>query len=350
MPHACLPYRFADLAAELPVIDVRSPAEYAKGHISRAISIPLFNNEERAIVGTLYVQSGREHAIRQGLEIAGGKFKGFIEAVETAVPGKELALHCWRGGMRSESLAWFFERLGYKVHLLEGGYKAYRRFIREEFLKPLNLILLGGYTGSGKTDILQALSASGEQCIDLEALARHKGSVFGNLGQEVQPSTEQFENDLFCQWHSLQVHQPVWLEHESNRIGKVFLPETFFSAMLNGTLLKIILPLKIRIQRLVKEYAGFDKKLLEGALLSIRTEMGTHSCKLALSALEKDDFEQVASLALDYYDKTYTHALAKRPVRTVEEVFFDSDDAIQNAQKLHELVKERFPEYYMING
>jgi len=331
MPVYTDPGNFLALSASFPVLDVRSPGEFEQGHIPGAFNLPLFNNEERAAIGTLYVQSGKDLAVKQGMELVGRKFGRFIEEVGLLVPGKEMLLHCWRGGMRSESLAWFFEKLGYKVILLEGGYKSYRRYIRPQFSKPVNILLVGGMTGSGKTELLNNLKELGQQTIDLEAMAHHKGSSFGHLGQEPQPTTEQFENDLFHAWNSIKVENALWLEHESKQIGKIFLPDPFYTSMLNGILLKINLPVGIRIQRLVKEYACFDKSILEEVLLHLKQNMGTLHCKLAMEALSRDDYEAVAALTLEYYDKTYENALHNRPVREIHPIYLESTDMNENA-------------------
>lgn len=328
------PANFLSLSASLPIIDVRSPGEYEKGHIYDAFNLPLFDNEERAIIGTLYVQSGKDLAVKQGMEIVGKKFGKFMDEVSKLVPGKEMLLHCWRGGMRSESLAWFFEKLGYKVVLLEGGYKSYRQFIRSQFSKPMNIILVGGMTGSGKTELLNRIATLGQQTIDLEAMAHHKGSSFGHLGQADQPSTEQFENNLFHAWDSMDNSRMLWLEHESKQIGKIFLPDPFYSSMLNGILIKVNLPVGIRIQRLVAEYACFDKSLLGDVLLHLKQNMGTLQCKLALEALNRDDFETVAQLTLEYYDKTYENAMLSRPVKEMHSIDLESNDMEVNAARI----------------
>jgi len=329
------------------MIDVRSPGEYVQGHIPGAYNLPLFSNEERAVIGTLYVQRGKEPAMKEGMEIVGRKFGSFIETVSGIAPGKKLLIHCWRGGMRSESLAWFFGKLGYEVSLLEGGYKAYRRYIRDGFSRPAHILLLGGMTGSGKTELLGKIAAQGQQAIDLESLANHKGSAFGHLGQDEQPTTEQFENDLYALWSKLDFSKPVWLEHESNRIGKVFFPDTFYATMQKGILLKVDLPVEIRIQRLLNEYAHFDNSLLAASLLHIRMEMGTLQCKQALDALERGDYEEVARISLVYYDKTYTHALVKRPLSKVIAIRLSSADMDENAMKILEFAKANnlFSEY-----
>ena len=181
-----------------PILDVRSPDEYNRGHIPGALSLPLFNNEERSAVGTLYLQKGSKEAMLKGLELVGPKMKEFVSQASGLTPEGELALYCWRGGMRSNSMAWLFNTSGIKSHTLEGGYKSWRRHIHDFFGQPVaKLVVIGGMTGTGKTEILEEIERKGGQVVHLERLARHKGSVFGHLGMPAQPSTEQFENELY---------------------------------------------------------------------------------------------------------------------------------------------------------
>ncbi|HEU4717669.1 MAG TPA: tRNA 2-selenouridine(34) synthase MnmH, partial [Bacteroidia bacterium] len=199
----------------IPVADVRSPAEFAGGHIPGAFNIPLFTNEERAAVGTIYKQQGNEAAVLKGLEFVGPKMTAFILKARENAPGKKIAVHCWRGGMRSASMAWLFETAGMEVLLLSGGYKAYRNFVLSNTGRKFDLRVVGGETGSGKTDILHELARKGEQVLDLEGLARHKGSSYGAIGQDPQPTVEQFENDFVHALTKLDPSRPVWIEDES---------------------------------------------------------------------------------------------------------------------------------------
>jgi tRNA 2-selenouridine synthase len=183
--------------------DVRTPAEFAHGHIPGAFNLPIFSNEERVLVGTTYKQVGREAAILLGFDLTGAKWSGFIKQALEKAPSKKIALHCWRGGMRSGAMAWALDLYGFEVYLVQGGYKSYRNWVLNQFEKQFTLQVLGGMTGSGKTKILQELKAAGQQVIDLEDIAQHQGSSYGTMNKIVQPTQEQFENNLGSQLHTL---------------------------------------------------------------------------------------------------------------------------------------------------
>ncbi|MCX6181805.1 MAG: tRNA 2-selenouridine(34) synthase MnmH [Bacteroidetes bacterium] len=215
-------------AETLPVIDVRSEGEFLQGHIPGAISVPLFTNAERAAVGTIYKQESKELAVQKGLEIVGPKLTSFVQQVKSHISGKEVLVHCWRGGMRSGSFAWLLETSGLTAGTLIKGYKAYRNYVLSSFTNPLKLILLGGKTGSGKTKILHYLKEQGEQVIDLEELCSHKGSAFGAIGQKPQCSSEQFENNLSEILLRLDSNKRIWIEDESRNLGNIYIPESFW--------------------------------------------------------------------------------------------------------------------------
>jgi len=188
---------FLKPGSSVPVVDVRSPGEYNLGHIPGAVNIPLFNDMQRAVVGTIYTHQGQAEAAVAGVGLIAGEMPEKMKAAMSLAVNGEILLYCWRGGMRSESMAWLLSVTGIKPTLLSGGYKAYRNYILADLDKKRNLSVLGGLTGSGKTNILKELSGSGHQVTDLEAIACHKGSAFGALGQPGQPSTEYFANLLF---------------------------------------------------------------------------------------------------------------------------------------------------------
>ncbi|MHC1775530.1 MAG: tRNA 2-selenouridine(34) synthase MnmH [Lentimicrobium sp.] len=325
-----------ELKGKLPLIDVRSPLEFSRGHIPGAVNIPLFSDQERAEVGTRYQQAGKDAALFVGLDFVGVKMSGFVKRLNAISRGKakEVSLYCWRGGMRSASMAWLFSTAGYKVHLLEGGYKAYRTYIRAEAGNGSPVIVLGGMTGSGKTEVLYELKKHGEQIIDLELLAHNKGSVFGYLGQQPQPTNEQFENDLYEEWSKLDKSRPVWLEDESRSIGAVGIPGPFFEQMKLHPMVLLNVPLEARVDRLVKEYAGFDKSLLADALMKIAQPLGGQGFAEAVSAILDGRFAPAITQVLVYYDKMYRKALHKFDNRTIFEIETDSGDARANAEKI----------------
>ncbi len=340
MPTPITAQQLITLQHELPIIDVRSPGEFELGHIPGAHNMPLFNNLERTQVGTRYKNSGRDFAIELGLEYVGPKMAGFVKFAKKLAINKKLILHCWRGGMRSASLAWLLETAGYEVFLLQGGYKEYRRFNRESFSKATQLLVLGGYTGSGKTEILIELQKMGEQVIDLEGIAHHKGSAFGSIGQEQQPTNEQFENNLAHEWQKLDMNRRIWIEDESVTMGSNGVPDTLFAVMRTAKVLRIDIPREVRAKRLVKEYACFEPSLLETSILRIQSKLGGIVTKQALDALHLGDFEQVALITLIYYDKAYLNGLSKRDPKTIESLFIDEDNPAKAAILLKDYLLE----------
>ncbi|MDX1666969.1 MAG: tRNA 2-selenouridine(34) synthase MnmH [Saprospiraceae bacterium] len=298
---------------ERPLIDLRTPSEFRRGHIPGAVNIPLFNDEERARVGKTYKQVHPREALLEGLEYVGPKMRDIVEKAEFLADGSRVAVHCWRGGKRSASVGWLLDFAGMEVAVMEGGYKAFRHYVLDYFEKAAHqFIVLGGRTGSGKTEILSQLRDRGEQVIDLEGLARHKGSAFGGLGQGDQPSGEQFENELQAILAKFDPDRPVWIENESQGIGRVYIPETLWDKFLHAPIIQLEVPLKKRVDRLTSEYAGFDKAELREAFYKISKRLGGQHLKRALEALGRDDYSEAATIALRYYDKAYDHSLGRR--------------------------------------
>jgi tRNA 2-selenouridine synthase len=328
---------FLQQAQHTPVIDVRSPGEFEHGHIPGAVNIPLFDNEERAKVGTKYKQISKEAAILLGLDIVGPKLSTFVKQAKKIAPQGQVLVHCWRGGMRSGSFAWLLNTAGLKVVTLQKGYKAYRQEVLHFFEQRFNFVILGGKTGSGKTALLQELARLGEQVIDLEALAHHKGSSFGSIGEMAQPSVEQFENDLHAAFQNLDLSKRIWLEDESLNIGTVRIPFPLFTQMRQAPVIFVDVPKEIRIKRLVKDYTGYDHRLLEEALQRIKKRMGGLHFTKALEALEDKDYASVADLSLMYYDKAYLHGLSQREPNTVYTLPLTTENPAENARKIIEL-------------
>ncbi len=320
------------------LLDVRSPGEYAQGHIPGALCFPLFTDAERALVGTCYKQRSREEALELGLELVGPKMAGFVREARALAPNRQLAVHCWRGGQRSGSMAWLFRQAGFEVITLNGGYKNFRRFVLESFEKtPLQLFVVGGRTGSGKTQVLKELALLGEQIVDLEALAHHKGSAFGSIGEPDQPTVEQFENNLFQALRALDPTRRVWIENESRSIGRVYVPPAFWNYMRQSPLFNIQIPESARIDNLLHDYVRTDKSDLEAAFMRIYKKLGGQHVKTALEALAADDFATAARIALHYYDKTYQHGLENNPSSDIRLLEYPHGDAAKIARDLVDL-------------
>jgi len=335
MVHQLAVADFLAKAAHLPVVDVRSPAEFAHGHIPGAVNIPLFDDTERAKVGTRYKQVGKDSAVLLGLEMVGPKLADFVrQARRLNRSGNEVLVHCWRGGMRSGSFAWLLNTAGLTVSTLAGGYKAYRNAVLDGFAQPRPLLIVGGKTGSGKTDVLKELAAQGEQIVDLEAIAHHKGSSYGAIGQAPQPTVEQFENALFRAWQPLDPTRRIWLEDESKHIGQCFIPHSLWLQMRAAPVAFLDIPQQVRVERLVREYTGIDHRLLVEATERIRKRLGNQITQEALTALASHDYATVARLSLNYYDKAYLHGLAQRDPAQVHRLDIRHDDPAQTARDL----------------
>jgi tRNA 2-selenouridine synthase len=325
---------FLEQAAFIPILDARSPSEFNQGHIPGAKNLPLFTDEERARVGIRYKNSGREFAVKLGLQIAGPKLPWYVDEAIRLAPGRKALVHCWRGGMRSESIAWLLHMSGFDVQVLEGGYKAYRKYIRARLTVPAKLIVVGGLTGSGKSAILEQLALAGEQVLNLETLACHKGSVFGGLGQPVQPTTEQFENNIFPVWESFDLNKTIWIEDESRAIGSLNIPEVLFKAMMKSPVAVIELPAELRIKRLIEEYAGMPADGLAASVMKIKDSLGGAATKQALEGLVNGDFKTTATLALAHYDKAYSKSLARRNISVAFRLQVEADDPARAASAL----------------
>ena len=345
---------FLELSKQYVVIDVRSPAEYAHAHIPGAYSLPLFSDEERKIVGTAYKQQSREAAIKIGLDFFGPKMRKMVEEVEELIGNSQsaidngansnrrdhlpiangLLIYCWRGGMRSAGVAWLLDLYGFKVFSLIGGYKKFRNHVLEMFKLPFQFKILGGYTGSGKTEMLNTLKDQGELIIDLEEIARHKGSAFGKIGCE-QPSQEMFENilaqELRHKWSigpdsdreqlaendreysPLTIdHSPIWLEDESQRIGDINIPHDLWKTIRQAPVYFFDIPFEKRLQRIVEEYGNMDREKLVDSITRIERRLGSLETKNAINYLHENNTVECFRILLKYYDKWYLKSLHNR--------------------------------------
>lgn len=321
---------------EIPAIDVRSPGEFEKGHIPGAVNIPLFSNQERAHVGTVYKVKSKEKAIEVGYKYVLPKLDDFISESEQLAPNKEVMVHCWRGGMRSQSFAKHLFENGFKtVHVLEGGYKTFRNYALSSFKTDAEICVIGGYTGSGKTHILNQLEIKGEQIIDLEGRANHKGSAFGGIGNGLQPTVEQFENNLFWDWKELDYSKTIWFEDESHRIGDVNIPMTLYENMRTKPVVFLEIPREERVKHLVEEYANCPKEDLIDSIERITKRLGGTNTKTATQSIKESNFAEAANMALTYYDKYYLRGLNNRPLQdNIFKLKLDTVDAIKNSEKI----------------
>lgn len=302
----------------LPLVDVRSPAEFAQGHIPGARNLPLFSDTERAEVGTLYKGSGRETAMLRGLAHVGPRLESMAgEALNLAGPGGELALYCSRGGMRSASMGWLCGTAGLKVFLLKDGYKAFRRHVLEELEKPRRLRILGGRTGAGKTEVLRQMARRGAQVIDLEGLARHRGSAFGSFPGVEQPSSSHFENLLAVCLGQCDPDREIWLEDESENLGSANIPRGFHRQMREAPLTILDMPIEARKARVLGEYSDIPAGDMAGDLDRIKKRLGGLEHKRAHECLAAGDLPGLAAILLDYYDRAYDKQLDKRPPTAV---------------------------------
>ncbi len=214
--------------------------------------------------------------------------------------------------MRSGVMAWALNLYGFEVYLIEGGYKHYRRWVQQQFEENYRLCILGGMTGSGKTKMLHQMMEMGEQVIDLEDLARHQGSSYGTMNKLVQPTQEQFENDLAHCLKNLDKQGRIWVEDESLTIGKRSIPNPFWRQMRDAVLIDLKVGVEQRIQNLLQEYGTLDKSFLITCTERIQKRLGPEQTKNAIAAVNENRMEEFIRLVLVYYDKTYRTGLSKR--------------------------------------
>lgn len=264
-----------------------------------------------------------------------------VKKAKSLSSNRKVLVHCWRGGMRSASIAWLLEFSGFDVKLLEGGYKSYRAYIRESFARPADIVILSGQTGSGKTDILKELKYLGEQVLDLEGLANHKGSVFGHIGQDEQPSNEQFENDLAKKWGRLDFSKKIWIEDESQRIGKITIPDTLFQIMKKAPFIRINIPIENRIERLVKEYSGIDDENLIIDLKKLTDSLGNLAVQEMTAMLNEKNYALFAAKILDYYDKRYDFSFGKKKTIINYEINLVGKTVKEHANELLKYVEQK---------
>jgi len=323
-------------ANEIPIIDVRSPKEYADGHITGACNIPLFSDEERHKVGLTYKTMGRETAIGTGLQLVGPKIHALAEQAKALSSQPKRRVYCWRGGMRSEKMAWLFELLEMECLVLQDGYKAYRNKMLADFPEIKNLYILQGPTGSGKTEILDEMRKMGEQIIDLEGLANHRGSAFGHIGLGAQPTSQQFQNDVHDALLNCDINKRIWMEAESLKIGFATLPDTLWARFKDGIHFEISIDRQNRINRLVDEYGPLDVNEIAESIRRIGERLGNRDMHRALQFLNDGDLAACANTILDYYDNSYKFSQQRFHKNATQMVLSNSPLAVDNAKKIIE--------------
>ena len=301
-----------------PIIDVRSPGEYSQGHWPGSINIPLFSDNERETIGKSYKKESRLKAIFNGLKVTLPNTTKLLEIIIQTTKKqdgrkKSLRIYCWRGGMRSNAFAWLARTIGIKTYLLKGGYKSYRKWVLNQFESNLPIRLVGGKTGTRKTDLLNYIKNENIHVIDLEGIANHRGSSFGSLGMKEQPTTQNFENILaesFCTFHENNANE-IWIEAESSNLGKCRIPNSLYTKMKKAPVLEIIKSKAERVKNLVNLYSQNSQHELKDAVNRISKRLGPLRTKEALTAIDKKEWSKVCEAMLDYYDKCYEYELKK---------------------------------------
>lgn len=307
-------------------VDVRSPKEFEEDHIPDAINIPLFSNEERAIVGTIYKQESKDKAVDVGLEIVSKKLPEMINEYKK-ISGK-ICVYCWRGGMRSGSVTSLLKSMKFDVVQLENGYKDYRRFVREQ-LDKINIppmIVLYGLTGSGKTEFLQKL----ENSLDLEGLAQHRGSIFGDVGLKPR-SQKMFESLMLKKLFELQNYNCIFVEGESRKVGPVSIPLRVWECMQKAKKVKLVSTLPERVERIYKEYCNnLDLVLIKKKLKQIEKFLGNKKVVEYSRMLDNGLVKEVLELILvEYYDHLYKHTVDSK---VYEFEFFSVDELLRKSK------------------
>ena len=313
------------------IIDVRSEEEYKEDCLPGAINLPVLNNEERAKIGTIYKQVSPFEARKMGAALVSQNITRHLQS-HFAEKEKSYSplIYCWRGGQRSHSLALVLEQVGWNVAVLEGGYQRYRNYICEQLktlLKQFNYKILCGLTGTGKTQILQQMEKQGIQVLDLEKLARHRGSLLGQEWDdrlEPQPSQKYFESLLV--WHLQQCdrEKTVWLESESHKIGKIYLPLGLWEKMKQSPCIEVRLPLEERVTWLLQQYSHFTNHpdILKAKLEHFKSRCGRDKLQQWLNWCDGKEWHiLIKDLLLHYYDPAYCRSqnrLFQSPERAID--------------------------------
>lgn len=313
----------ASLARFDAVLDVRSPGEFAEDHVPGAINLPVLTDAERAEVGTIYVQDSRFRARKIGAAYIARNIARHLETALADQPGSFAPLvYCWRGGQRSSAMATILSQVGWRTTLLLGGYKTYRREVTARLYDgdlPLKVVLVDGNTGSGKTEVLGLLAARGEQVIDLEALAGHRGSLFGAVAGRPQPSQKLFESRLLAATDAVDPDRRVFVEAESSKVGERMVPPALWQAMATAPRIELVAPVEVRADYLVSAYRDIveDRAALDAAMMRLPTPPGRKRLEEWRALADAGDFRTLAlALMALHYDPAYRRSSRKdaRPI------------------------------------
>ena len=299
------------------IIDVRSPAEYAEDHVPSAVNLPVLSNDERAQVGTLHAQASAFEAKKFGAALVARNIAGIVAQLRDRPRDFAPLVYCWRGGQRSRSLALVLNEIGWRAAQLDGGYRAYRRDVIQAlttFPSRFRYRVVCGMTGSGKSRLLAALAAEGAQVLDLESLAKHRGSLLGDLPGEPQPSQKSFEGAVLAALRRFDPSLPVIVESESKRIGRLQVPDTLLEAMRASPCIRVDLPVPLRVALLKEEYAHFlaDPALLASRLAPLVPLHGRATIDRWTALAQAGAFDElVEALLVAHYDPTYARAIER---------------------------------------
>ena len=309
------------------VIDVRSPSEFAEDHLPGAINLPVLDDAQRAHIGTVYKQVSTFDARRQGAAMVSRNIADHLERGLAGYPQKSrFLLYCWRGGMRSRSMALVLSAVGWKISLLRGGYRTWRRTVVDQLehsTHPLPFLLIDGQTGTAKTAILHEMQRRGAQILDLEGLARHRGSAFGDFADTPQPGQKRFETLVWQELRGMDLARPIYVEAESNMVGRRQLPARIWSAMKAAPRIVITAPVPARAAYLVEAYPDLvsDAGKLDAALEQLASRHAKTLINSWREMFEVDDYRALAAgLIKAHYDPAYDRARQHRdddPVLTV---------------------------------
>jgi len=304
--------------ADACFFDMRSPLEYAEGSIPGAVNVPIFDNAERAEIGTIYRQQAMETAKTRGLEIASAKLPGLVQRIKAAAGRRQIIVYCWRGGMRSRSIATILQLMGIRVYQLVGGYKAYRQYVLKRLqdykIGPC-FVVFHGLTGVGKTALLQELERDGWPVLDLESLANHRGSAFGHIGKGNGVTAKNFDALLLAALDKYQGERFVFVEAESKRIGNVYVPDCVMEAMRRGRHILLSATMETRVERLLHEYlneprqAEYANADIFRSLETLQKRLGKAKTAKLRALLQAGKYEAfVEMLLVDYYDPLYDYS------------------------------------------